>query len=185
MKEIEEILAKYEGDYIAGLLAANPGVDRLRLAFYRDVGEILDILSRMKNVERNPTGFSIDDAPILGLLVRTWKLLKLIVWIYDGDSAEYATIAERSLLEAAVTAIYLLRSDQPIMEDYRRCSFRNRFKIMQQAASGSSYYKSKPGQRLLHSIKNKFALEGLDETSFKTQIKKRLAFAGQVVSSHL
>ena len=179
MKEIEEILAKYEGDYIAGLLAANPGADRLRLAFYREVAEILDILSRMKNVERNPTGFSIDDAPILGLLVRTWKLLKLIVWIYDGDSAEYAIIAERSLVEAAVTAIYLLRSDQSIMEDYRRCSFRNRFKIMQQAASGSSYYKSKPGQRLLHSIKNKLALEGLDETSFKTQIKNDWRLQGK------
>ena len=50
MKEIEEILAKYEGDYIAGLLAANPDADRLKLAFYRDVAEILDILSRMKNV---------------------------------------------------------------------------------------------------------------------------------------
>ena len=179
MKEIEEIHAKYEGDYIAGLLAANPGADRLRLAFYRDVAEILDILSSMKNVERNPTGFSIDDAPILGLLVRTWKLLKLIVWIYDGDNAEYAIIAERSLLEAAVTAIYLLRSDQSIMEDYRRCSFRNRFKIMQQAASGSSYYKSKPGQRLLRSIKNKLALEELDETSFKTQIKNDWRLQGK------
>ena len=178
MNEIEEILAKYEGDYIARLLATNPDVDPLKLIFYRDVAEILDILSRMKNVERNPTGFSIDDAPILGLLVRTWKLLKLIVWIYEEDSAEYAIIAERSLLEAAVTAIYLLRSDQSIMEDYRRCSFRDRLKIMRHAASGSSYYRSKPGRRLLHSIKNKLALEGLDETSFETQIANKWRLQG-------
>ena len=179
MKEIEEILAKYKIDYVARVLAANQGANRLKLAFYRDVTEILDILSRMKNVERNPTGFSIDDAPILGLLVRTWKLLKLIVWIYDEDSAEHAIIAERSLLEAAVTAIYLLRSDQSIMEDYRRCSYRNRFKIMQQAASGSPYYKSKPGQRLLRSIKNKLAFEGLDETNFKTQIENDWRWQGK------
>ena len=179
MKEIEEILAKYDEDYIAGLLDANPNADRLKLTFYRDVAEILDILSRMKNVERNPTGFSIDDAPILGLLVRTWKLLKLIVWIYEEDSAEHAIIAERSLLEAAVTAVYLLRSDQSIMEDYRRCSFRNRFKIMQQAADGSSCYNSKPGQRLLHSIRKKLELEGLDETSFKTQIKNDWRLQGK------
>ena len=179
MKEIEEILAKYKIDYVARVLAANQGANRLKLAFYRDVAEILDILSCMKNVERNPTGFSIDDAPILGLLVRTWKLLKLIVWIYDEDSAEHAIIAERSLLEAAVTAIYLFRSDQSIMEDYRRCSYRNRFKIMQQAASGSPYYKSKPGQRLLRSIKNKLALEGLDENSFRTQIENDWRLQGK------
>ena len=181
MKEIEEFLAKFDEDYIADLLAANPDAEPLKLIFYRDVAEILDILSRMKNVDRNPTGFSIDDAPILGLLVRTWKLLKLIVWIYeeDKDSAEHAIIAERLLLEAAVTANYLLRSDQSIMEDYRRYSFRNRFKIMQHATSGSSYYKSKPGQRLLHSIKNKLASEGLDETSFKTQIKNAWRLQGK------
>ena len=179
MKEIEEILAKYKIDYVARVLAANQGANRLKLAFYRDVAEILDILSRMKNVERNPTGFSIDDAPILGLLVRTWKLLKLIVWTYDEDSAEYAIIAERSLLEAAVTAIYLLRSDQSIIEDYRLCSFRNRFKIMQQAMSGIPYYKSKPGQRLLRSIKNKLELEGLDETSFNTQIRNDWRLQGK------
>ena len=98
MDEIQDILAKYDRDYLARLLASTPEADRLALAFYEDVAEILDILSRLKNIERNPTGFSINDAPILGLLVRTWKLLKLIVWIYKEDSAEFAAIAERSLI---------------------------------------------------------------------------------------
>ena len=148
-------------------------------ALYEDVAEILDILSRMKNVERNPTGFSIDDAPILGLLVRTWKLLKLVVWIYKEDSAEYAVIAERSLIEVAVTATYLLRSGSSTMEDYRRCSYGNRFKILEQAASGAVYYHSKPGRRLLRSIRDKLALEGLDENSFEQQIAHGWRLGGQ------
>lgn len=94
MDELQDILAKYDRDYLARVLAPTPEADRLALAFYEDVAEILDILSRLKNIERNPTGFSINDAPILGLLVRTWKLLKLILWIYKEDSAEFATIAE-------------------------------------------------------------------------------------------
>ena len=171
MDKIQDILAKYDRAYLARLFASTPEADRLALAFYEDVAETLDILSRLKNVERNPTGFSIDDAPILGLLVRTWKLLKLIVWIYKEDSAEYATIAERSLIEVAVTATYLLRSDKSTLEDYRRCSYRNRFRMLQQAASGSEYYRSKPGHRLLRSIKEKLALEGLDEHSFEEQIR--------------
>ena len=179
MDEIQEILAKYESDYLARLLASTPEGDRLALVFYEDVAEILDILSRVKGVERNPTGFSIDDAPILGLLVRTWKLLKLVVWIYKEESAEYAAVAERSLMEVAVTATYLLRSDASTLEDYRRCSYGNRFKILEQAASGAVYYRGKPGRRLLRSIKEKLALEGLDETSFEEQIANRWRLQGK------
>ena len=135
MDEIQDILAKYDRAYLERLSASTPEADQLALAFFEDVAEILDTLSRLKNVERNPTGFLIDDAPILGLLVRTSKLLKLIVWIYKEDSAEYAAIAERSLIEVAATATYLLRSDKSTMEDYRRCSYRNRYKMLKQAAS--------------------------------------------------
>ena len=171
MDEIQDILAKYDRAYLARLLASTPEADQLALAFFEDVAEILDILTRMRNGERNPKGFSIDDAPILGLLVRTWKLLKLIIWIYREDSAEYAAIAERSLIEVAVTATYLLRGDKSTLEDYRRCSYRNRFRILEHAASEPEYFRRKPGQRLLRSINKKLALEGLDEHSFEEQIR--------------
>ena len=171
MDEIQNILAKYDRAYLARLFPSTPEADQLALAFYEDVAEILDILSRLRNGERNPSGFSLDDAPILGLLVRTWKLLKLIVWIYKEDSAEYAAIAERSLIEVAVTATYLLRSDKSTLEDYRRCSYRNRFRMLEQAASGSECYRSKAGHRLLRSINEKLALEELDEHSFEDQIR--------------
>ena len=170
MEEIQNILAKYDRAYLARLFASTPEADQLASTFYEDVAEILDILTRLRNGDRNPTGFSIDDATILGLLVRTWKLLELIVWIYKEDSAEYAAIAERTLIEVAVTATYLLRSDRSTLEDYRRCSYRSRFRIRQHAAAGSGYYRSKAGRRLLRSINEKLAREGLDEHSFEEQI---------------
>ena len=179
MNEIEEILAKYDRAHLERLLASTPEADQLASAFFEDVAEILDILSRMKNAERNPSGFSIDDAAILGLLVRTWKLLKLIIWIYKEDSAEYAAIAKRSLIEVAVTATYLLRSDKSTLEDYRRCSYRNRFRMLEQAASGSEYYRSKAGFRLLRSINEKLVLEGLDEHSFEEQIRNDWRLQGK------
>ena len=179
MEEIEAILAKYDRDYRVRFAAATPEADALDLAFYEDLAEILELLTRMKNVERNPSGFSVDDAPILGLLVRTWKLLKLVVWIYREDSAEYAAIAERSLMEVAVTATYLLRSDGSTMEDYRRCSYKNRLRMLEQAASAPEYYRSKPGRRLLRSIRGKLASEGLDQTSFDRQIANRWRLEGK------
>lgn len=179
MDEIQNILAKYDRAYLQRFLASTPEADRLVLAFYEDVAEILDVVTRLRNVERNPTGFSVEDAPILGLLVRTWKLLKLIVWVYKEDSVEYATIAERSLVEVAVTATYLLRSDKSTLEDYRRCSYRNRFKMLKQAASGPEYHRSKAGNRLLRSINEKLALEGLDEHSFEMQIQNNWRVQGK------
>ena len=179
MEEIQAILAKYDRDYLARFAAATPEADRMALVFFEDLAEILDVLTRVKNGERNPSGFSIDDAPILGLLVRTWKLLKLVVWIYREDSAEHAAIAERSLMEVAVVATYLLRSDASTIDDYRRCSYQNRFKILEQAATGAAYFQSKPGRRLLRSIREKLASEGLDETSFDAQIANRWRLEGK------
>ncbi len=171
MEEIQQILAKYEHDHLGRLLASTPEADQLALAFFEDVAEILDIISRLRNTERNPSAFSMDDATILGLLVRTWKLLKLVIWIYKEESAEHAAIAERSLMEVAVTATYLLRSEKSTLEDYRRCSYKNRVRMLRQAASGSEHYRSKAGRRLLRSISEKLAHEGLDERSFEEQIQ--------------
>ena len=184
MDEIQDILAKYDRAYLACVFASTPKTDRLALAFYEDVAEILDILSRLRNSERNPTGFSTDDASILGLLVRTWNCL-LIVWIYKEHSAEYAAIAQRWLIEVAVTATYLLRSDKSTLGDYRRCSYRNRVRMLKQAASGSEYYRSKAGHRLLRSINKKLALEGLDEHSFRRPDPQPLARSGQDLSRDL
>ena len=55
--------------------------------FYRDVAEIYDCLSRVKNRERNPSGYSLDDAPIIGLLVRIWKLLNETIRYHTENNA--------------------------------------------------------------------------------------------------
>ena len=179
MNEIRTILLKYKPAYVQRLLATSSDSDRLALVFYRDVGEILDVLSRMKNIDRNPTGFSIDDASILGLLVRLWKLFKLVIWIYEEESEEYSIIAERSLIEAGVTATYLLRSDGNTMEDYRRCSYKNRHEMLRQAAAGVPYYDSKAGRRILRSIEEKLAIEELDSASFDEQISNGWRLQGK------
>lgn len=70
MDEIRQIIEKYDTTYVEQIGTSPEDLNRFALAFYKDVAEIYDCLTRIKNVERNPTGFSIDDAPILGLLVR-------------------------------------------------------------------------------------------------------------------
>ena len=78
MDEIRKITENYDATYVREALHSLEGINKFALVFYKDVADIYDCLTRIRNVERNPTGFSLDDAPILGLLVRVWKLLKEI-----------------------------------------------------------------------------------------------------------
>src|SRR5690606_25792681 len=88
MDELNAITSKYDAQYIRTHLTTSADVSKFAIVFYKDVAEIYDTITRIKNPIRNPTGFSLDDAPILGLLVRCWKLLKEIIFYYERDNAE-------------------------------------------------------------------------------------------------
>src|SRR5438552_10268915 len=139
----------------------------------RDVAEIYDCLSRVKNHERNPSGYSLDDAPIIGLLVRIWKLLKETIRYHVEDNAEFVAIFQRTLIETALTATYLLKHDAAVLEDYRKCSYKDRLRILRDAKNGSAFSKTKAGKRLLRSVEKKMSLEGFTQNDFSEQKKNR------------
>jgi hypothetical protein len=109
MEELKQITDRYNPDYVREGLASLDSLKRFSLVFFKDVAEIYDCLTRLKNVERNPSGFSLEDAPILGLLVRIGKLLKEVLAYYEKDNAEIIGILERPMLEASAIATYLMR----------------------------------------------------------------------------
>jgi hypothetical protein len=136
MKEIGDILQKYDERYVSECLKSVDDLNTYAARFYRDAAEIFDSITRIKNIERNPAGFSIDDAPILGLLVRVWKLLKELIRYYEENNAEFIGLFERPLLEAAVTATYLMQGDAALMLDYRKCSYKDRLRILRDLEQG-------------------------------------------------
>ncbi|MEX2644338.1 MAG: hypothetical protein WD270_12850 [Acetobacterales bacterium] len=75
MDKIRTVTDKYDESYIGESLQSLEELNRFALTFCKDVASLYDCLTRIKNVERNPSVFSLDDAPVLGLLVRVWKLL--------------------------------------------------------------------------------------------------------------
>jgi hypothetical protein len=107
-----------------------PSINAFALTFFKDAADIYDAITRVRNLERNPKGFDLDDAPILGLLVRVWKLLKEILKYYEQNNAEIIGILERPLIEASVVSTYLMQSDKSVMEDYRKCSYKDRLRIL-------------------------------------------------------
>src|SRR5437867_8977359 len=101
MEEIKALLTKYDASYVRDNMLSAQDVNEFAATFYRDVADIYDAITRIRHLERNPTGFSYNDAPILGLLIRMWKLLKEIIRYYVEDNGEIIGVLERPLLEAA------------------------------------------------------------------------------------
>lgn len=183
MDEIRTVMSKYDEDYVREFLTSPEDVNKYSFAFYRDVVDLFDAITRVSNTERNPTGFSLQDAPILGLLTRIWKLLGLAIRFYEEDNAEFIAIIERPIIEAAVVAEYLLRNDDSVIEDYRLCSYKDRLRILRDCQSGSRFFQSKAGQRLVKSVSEKLELEGLDENSFDVQKRNGWRLQGKTFHS--
>jgi len=179
MDEIKNILNRYSKKYVEENIKDLSGLNAFASVFFKDVAEIYDCITRVKNVERNPTGYSLDDAPIIALLVKIWKLLKEIVVYYEKDNAEIISLLERPLVEAAITASYLMQSDESVITDYRKISYKDRLRILRELKSGSAFLKTKAGKRLLKSVEEKMALEGFDENSFSEQKKNRWKLQGK------
>jgi len=179
MEEIRAITEKYDADYIKIDFSTVEELNRFALTFYKDVAEIYDFITRVKNIARNPLGFSADDAPILGLLVRVWKLLKEVIRYYEEDNAEIIGVLERPLIECAVTATYLMIAPPEVIEDYRKCSYKDRLRILRDLEAGSPFFDTKAGKRLLSSVQEKLQIENLTPQDFETQKKHRWRIQGK------
>ena len=179
MDELDATMEKYEDRLLREHFEGLDDINRFAIQFYRDVAEIYDCLSRVKNHERNPSGYSLDDAPIIGLLVRIWKLLKETIRYHVEDNAEFVVIFQRTLIETALTATYLLKHDAAVLEDYRKCSYKDRLRILRDAKNGSAFSKTKAGKRLLRSVEKKMSLEGFTQNDFSEQKKNRWRLQGK------
>jgi hypothetical protein len=179
MDELVAITQKYQPEYIEHGFKSLDNLQAFSIIFFKDVSEIYDCLTRIKNTDRNPTGFSIDDAPILGLLGRIAKLLKEVISYYEKGNAEIISILDRPMLEAAVVATYLMRHGPDVMLDYRKCSYKDRLRILRQHEAGSPFFDTKPGKRLLKSVNEKMANEGLSKADFSAQKKNGWKLQGK------
>lgn len=179
MDEILKITEKYDEAFIKEGLRSVEALNKFALNFYKDVAEIYDCITRVKNIERNPRGFSLNDAPVLGLLVRIWKLLKEVIRYYGENNAEIIGILERPMIEASVVAQYLMTSDQSIIEDYRKCSYKDRLRLLRNLQMGSTFYETKAGQRLIKSVREKMDFEKLTLQDFEVQKKNRWKIQGK------
>lgn len=179
MQELTAIVEKYKAIDYTERLSNKDSCKEFSAMFYEDVAEIYDIITRIKNVDRNPTGFSLNEAAILGLLVRIWKLLKEVVAYYKADNGQIICCLDRQIVESAIIASYLLlKEDDKAIEDYRKCSYKNRLKALEEA-DANEFYSTPAGQRLLKSISEKMEAEKFDFESFEVQKRHNWKIEGK------
>lgn len=179
MDEIINITNKYQPSYIEESLRSLGALHNLSVQFFKDVADLYDALTRLRNIDRNSSGFSLDDAPILGLLVRISKLLREIVSYYEKDNAEIIGMLERPLIEATTIATYLMANGPDVIEDYRKCSYKDRLRLLRDLENGSPFFDTKAGKRLLAAVREKMAFEGLTKDDFAVQKKNKWKLQGK------
>ena len=149
MQEIDRIWVKYDEGRLLARVESLDHVNGLALAFGRDVAKTFRLVTLLRDPDRNPSGYGISDAPIVGLLTRVAKLLHLVCRFYEIGNADYLSVFSRPLIESAVVAIYLLREGDEAIEDFRRCSYKDTLRILRDHESGSEFFDTSAGRRVL------------------------------------
>ena len=169
MINIERIWQKYEEEQVFSDLASLDELNHLALTFTRDVAETYKSITIQRNPDRKPFGHGIQDAPVVGLLTRVAKLLRLVCRFYELNNGESLSLFSRPLIESAIVATYLLRNGEEAVEDYRRCAYKDTLRILRDHENELEFFNTQAGQRVLRAARNDLALEGLSKKSFAVQ----------------
>ena len=178
MQEVDRIWLKYEQDGLLDRIDSLEDVNRLALVFGRDVVRTFELTTLLRNPERNPSGYDLSDAPIVGLLVRVAKLFRLVCRFYELGNGEYLAVFSRPLIESAIIASYLLSEGDEAIKDFRRCSYKDTLRILRDSDSGSEFFLTAAGQRVLRSALADLALEKLSKSNFAPQKHNRWRLQG-------
>ena len=179
MQEIDRIWLKYEEDRFLDRLESLDEVNRIALTFGSDVAQTFRLLTLLRNPDRNPSGYGLSDAPLIGLLTRVAKLFRLVCRFYELDNGDYLSVFSRPLIEAAIVATYLMREGDEAIEDFRRCSYKDTLRIFRDRDNGSEFFGTAAGQRVLRSANADLALEDLSTESFAQQKRNRWRLQGK------
>ncbi len=179
MHETDQIWLKYEAPGFLDRFESLDDVNRIALTFCQDVALTYRLITLRRNPSRYPSGYGLADAPIVGLLTRVAKLLRLVCKFYELGNGDHLAVFSRPLIESAIVATYLLRQGDQAIEDFRRCSYKDTLRILRAHESGSDFFRTPAGQRVIRSALDDLAREGLSKESFAAQKSNRWRLQGK------
>ena len=181
MRDINQIWLKYEEDRLLDGVQSLEDVNKLALTFGKDVAHTFKLVTLLQNPDTSPCGYNLSDAPVIGQLTRVAKLFKLVCRFYELNNADFLSVFSRPLIESAIIAAYILREGDQVVEDFRKCSYKDTLRILRDHESGSEFFRTPAGQRVLQSAHDDFNLENLSKDSFTTQKRNSWRLQGKSI----
>ena len=83
------------------------------------------------------------------------------------------------MIEASIIATYLMLNGPDAVVDYRKCSYKDRLRILRDLECGSPFFDTKAGKRLLVAVREKMDFEGLTKDDFAAQKKNGWKLQGK------
>lgn len=131
--------------------------------FSGDVAKVLLIVISIQNNIKFSHGYTRDQAPIVGLMVKIAKDYKYLCNAFFENDSEILAIFYRSLIEAGAILIYLINSDEDTRTQFRRASYRSRIGALKEMETTKIHDKMIGAkERLKRSIMNKIKNDGFD-----------------------
>jgi hypothetical protein len=162
MQEIQARLIRYRDVDLEKELSSAESLAEFSERFFADVAEIYGSITRIRNAGRNPSGFSSQDSPILGLLVRISKVLKELAGYYGKSNGDMIGVLGRPVMEGAVLATHFLRGGDSAVEEYRKRSDEDRVKILKEAAAHGSFFNTPARRRMGDFVRSRMPQDGDD-----------------------
>lgn len=175
MKELSDIFEKYELVSLNEISASEELLNDFLIELSRDLGDLIDSLSRVHNTESHPNYYSLNESTVVGSVIRIIKLFKESVNFYQQNKLELLSQFIRPMYESFIIAKYLMRNGENSQRNFRLTSYRARYENFKKL------YELKDGihpliQRQLAKLNTKLEVDAFTIEDLIKESKKKKAW---------
>ncbi|SDR91579.1 DUF5677 domain-containing protein [Gramella sp. MAR_2010_147] len=127
MKEITEIFRKYSNLDLSEHSRSEMELNNLIIKFSKDLGELIDILSRVINHEKHPNYYNLNESTIVGSITRIVKFYQEYIKYQELNKLEIQSLFARPMYESFIISKYLIKNGTQSQRNFRLVSYRARY----------------------------------------------------------
>lgn len=127
MNEITEIFNKYSKIDLSDFSKTEKELNEFIIKFSKDLGELIDLLSRVLNHEKHPNYYSLNESTIVGSITRIVKFYQEYVKYHELNKLEIQSLFARPMYESFIITKYLIKNGTESQRNFRLVSYRARY----------------------------------------------------------
>lgn len=127
MNEITEIFNKYSNIDLSEFSKTEIKLNEFVIKFSKDLGELIDLLSRVINHETHPNYYNLNESTIVGSITRIVKFYQEYIKFQELNKQEIQSLFMRPMYESFIITKYLIKNGTESQENFRLVSYRARY----------------------------------------------------------